>query len=144
MEYDYNNPESEWLGNHTSLFSTYSLELQESMATTSKGNNRYCFDDAERFLKYSLADSVMRLRQRFQRKSSFNVEGVKWRQSWSSCELKEEEEEEERNQEGEKEGKITKKKMNLKKLKQKSLGAFRSLEDEMSNNSGRAETLHAS
>ena len=63
---------------------------------------------------------------------------MRWRQSWSSCEL--EEEDEEKDQEVEKETGGDRKKMYLKKLKKKSLGVFRSIEDEIGSNSGRAET----
>ena len=69
-----------------------------------------------------------------QRRSSFNAEGVKWRQSWSSCE-------EEEYKEGEGDGKREGKKMYLEKLKKKSVNVFRSIEDEMTSNSGRAEEL---
>ena len=57
---------------------------------------------------------------------------MKWRQSWSSCE-------EEENKEGEGDSKREGKKMYLEKLKKKSVNVFRSIEDEMTSNSGRAE-----
>ena len=78
------------------------------------------------------------MRQRFERKSSFNADGVKWRQSWSSCEL--EEEDEEKNHEVEKDTSGSGKKMYFKKLKNKSIKVFRSFEDEIGSHSGKADT----
>ena len=90
------------------------------------------------WLHLDISESELTLRQRFQRKSSFNADGVKWRQSWSSCEL--EEEDDEKNQEGEKDSNGSVKKMYLKKLKKKSMKVFRSFEDEIGSHSGKVET----
>ena len=97
---------------------SYTYEVMAVAQTGKKNTEAF----SNHWLHLDISESELTLRQRFQRKSSFNADGVKWRQSWSSCELKEEDEE--KNQEGEKDSNGSGKKMYLKKLKKKSMKVF--------------------